>query len=408
MKERYVLLLLVCLLCISNSSGLSTDLKTSYQQGETMVVEIQGNLVEGLKASQVAFLRGHVKVPFKYELVKIEEDYFLWALAPLNANGTYTLSLENVATTVNGQKTSIMHYQNFSINDTTIPYAVEPGALVTTHDFEIVATSYTDTDLTIPLNFPVVGETVLAPGKNTLKFSIASLNKAQRIDLHIGNYTLPVYVLKNETETPVKRYIRLEPSSFTRTHYKSESKITYSITLTNTGNQTYKNLVVEYNTALVSVNPTTIKELKPDASVSFNITILSTKSDIDDSISITSKESNVSLYLPLEVTFISNLSTGSNVTNGSDAYYCIELHGSICSSESSCEGVTKTSKDGACCIGACVTAQKEPSNAWIGYLIAGLVILAGVYLYYRYVQAKDHGNVFAKKVDEAEKKVNLP
>ncbi len=409
MKKRslYIMGVFLLFFCFSSVLALSTTMKETYQPGETLISKISGNLPEGVKPTQITILRGHVKVPFDYELQNIDGEYYIWALVPLNTSGIYTLLIQDVVTTVNGQRTTQQYYQNFSINGTTVPYAVKPGTIITSSDFELLVTSYIDENIAIPLDFPTVGEAILRPGTNTLKFSIADVVGTHVIPLQVGTYKVVAYITGNATVIQ-KRYIRTEPSYIEETLWKGGKEVTYSVTLYNTGTETYRNIAVEYDKDVLRVKPDTFKELKANKSISFNVSIIGTQKDISEIVIVRLSE-NTSMEIPLDIRFRSNESVSSNVTTNttSNEYYCVELGGAVCLGETSCDGSIRQTRDGECCIGACI-AFKEKSNAWIGYLIAGLLILAGTYVYYRYHRAKEQGDVFKKKVMEAEKKTNLP
>jgi len=87
-------------------SAISTDMKESYSLGETMIIEIFGDILEPIFPENVEFRRGHVKVPFDYDIKKLGDRYFLWAVTPESENN-YTLVLKDVTTTFNTKPMNI-------------------------------------------------------------------------------------------------------------------------------------------------------------------------------------------------------------------------------------------------------------------------------------------------------------
>ncbi len=113
---------------------------------------------------------------------------------------------------------------------------------------------------------------------------------------------------------------------------------------------------------------------------------------------------------------IENITEEINVTeNESSAinqerakYHCYEFPGKICEANQICSGQTITSSDGACCVnGNCISKNGGGgSYAWIGYLIAAIVIIAGIFIYLRYRKIKEEKNPLAKRVQNIENKRN--
>ena len=65
---------------------------------------------------------------------------------------------------------------------------------------------------------------------------------------------------------------------------------------------------------------------------------------------------------------------------------CSEIPGTICSAGSGeiCEGTEISTSDGLCCTGICVNKGSPTGRRWIGYLIAGIVILIILLIFVKY------------------------
>src|SRR3990167_5184150 len=128
--------MLVFFALISAASALYTDIRESYNQGETMVIEISGVVLQPIQPSQVEFLRGHVPVVFEYDIKRLGNRYFIYAITPFLMNN-YTLVIKDVETMLNGQTAQQDLRQNFSTTNQTAPYAVRPGFILTGNDFSL-------------------------------------------------------------------------------------------------------------------------------------------------------------------------------------------------------------------------------------------------------------------------------
>ena len=203
MKKEIVLgFILTCLFAFLASGvfAISTDLKSSYQPGETMIVKVYGNILEPIKLQDVAFKRGHVGISLDYDVLRIGGGYYIWANAPISENN-YTLEIDNLATTVEGQAKKITFEQNFSVSGNKTDYYIKPGAIYTTKDFDIFAFLNEDVSKTIKINFISENDFVLKPGENKLSFSIESMNGTGVYNLTIGKYNVPAEIVANITKT---------------------------------------------------------------------------------------------------------------------------------------------------------------------------------------------------------------
>lgn len=87
-------------------------------------------------------------------------------------------------------------------------------------------------------------------------------------------------------------------------------------------------------------------------------------------------------------------------------YHCYEFPGKICAAGEVCSGESIVSLDGACCVdGDCGTSEDGGSSyAWIGYLIAAVVVIGGIVIWVMYKKVKAEKNPLEKRVSSSEKK----
>lgn len=326
MKREICLVFAVIFVFVSASitSAISTEIKDSYPPKETIITEISGSVLEPIDSANVKLIRGHVLVPFDYEIKRLGERYYLWILAP-EQRTNYTLSIKGIATYVSGNVQRIDYEKNFSVSGNLTDYYVKPGFILTEKDFEVRAQLNEDREKEIELEFiKEKSKYMLKPGENIIKFSISNLNKTGLFNLSIGRYRLPVYIKSNKTETPVL----------------------------NISNETAGSNL----TSLIDVEPVTKQEEEA-------------------------------------------------INKERAKYHCYEFPGKICAASERCSGDTIVSLDGACCVkGECGSESTGGrSYAWVGYVIAALVIVAGVVIYIKYKKIKAEKNPLEKKILSSEK-----
>lgn len=201
-RNACLLFLIVSVLLIQSVSAISSDMKDSYLPGETIMVKISGNILEPIGAANVEFRRNHVLVPFDYDLKKLGDGYYLWALAP-ETQINYSLSIKDISTYVSGKVQKVDYLKNFSVGGNLSDYSVKPGFVLTDSDFEIKVQFNEDLDKTIGVKLVEERDITLKPGENIIKFSISEINKTGLYNLTIGKYNLPAYLKLNETTSKI-------------------------------------------------------------------------------------------------------------------------------------------------------------------------------------------------------------
>jgi hypothetical protein len=125
--KKIVVGLLICMFLIGNALAISSDIKNeSYAQGETMLIKLEGNILSALSADNVKFYRGHVEIPLEYDLKKLGDNYYIWAIAPVSENN-YSLLVEDITTTISGVTAKVNYQTNFSISGDVVDYYIKPG-----------------------------------------------------------------------------------------------------------------------------------------------------------------------------------------------------------------------------------------------------------------------------------------
>jgi len=407
------IIFLVFILLINNIyavTAISSDLKASYDRGETMIGEISGEILENIKPEQVEFKRNHIAVPVKYDIKKIADKYYIWAIAPINQNN-YSLVINRVSTMVNGKVEQIDFVHNFSVSGNLTDYSVEPGFILTKDDFNIAVQLNDDLEKSIDIDFPEQRSFMLKPGKNIIKFSISGIKESEFRRINVGKYSMPAYLIysyKNETvnNQTIGMKFRTEPNAIVSTIFVEE-KIIYPFNIINFGDEKIENIILTYNKELFSLSEENIS-LESQEVKEINLSIVAQinadlkKTGINEKIRVVSG-SNI-LELPIVIRFTENKNESNTpYLNGGKSYYCSELKGIVCLAGEKCDGNIEGSIDGNCCVGKCSIEKKGLS--WISYLISFFIILIIIYLFVKYKKAKPDKS-FAKGLSMAEGKMN--
>lgn len=387
MKKIGSLLLLVFL--ISSVSAISTDMEETYQRGETLIVEILGNILQPIEKEDIELLREHVQVPIDYDVKRIGDNYYFYGIAPL-AENNYTLKINNILTTIEGVEQEIDFEQNFSTSEELVSYSIKPGFAIFEKEFEFTITLNEDLDKTISLDFPETREIILTPGENKLEINSVENQIGFKL-INIGDYSIPIFILETLKEPEIPNAnLSIFPKRIESTLLYGEEKV-YPIRITNYGDLEVRDLVISYNTETFTIESTTISKIQPNEIMEFNITLKIQNEPISEVIIFKAEgfyervEVNISYTENEEEVATPYLE--ENYTD-SQGYYCSELGGKSCSAEEECSEETVQTLDiNNCCVGEC-SVPEESSFAWIGFLIGLIILIVLIILGVRYKKSK--------------------
>jgi len=318
MKRNIASFFVLVILSLSMVSAISLDIKETYSPKENIISEISGSVLEPIIPTNVELRRGHILVPWDYEIKKLGEQYYLWAIAP-EQEMNYTLIIKDITTHVSGEIKKINYEKNFSVSGNLTDYYIRPGFVLTEKDFEIKVQLNEDFDKTIDLIFLETTDYTLKPGENTIEFSISEINETKTFNITIGKYDLPAHIRIDET-SPIR----------TRTNISNASEI---IDLTNL-------------TIVEDLSEEELSELEQERL----------------------------------------------------KYNCYEVPGNVCEADETCSGNSIITLDGQCCVnGVCESSDEDGGLAWVGYLIAAIVIIVGVFVWLRYKRVKVIKNPIEKR-----------
>jgi len=392
---------------IASVSAISADIKDSYERQETMLVKISGDIREPITFDDIELKRGHIDVPFEYDIKRIGSAYYLWGLASSDANN-YTLWIKDVATSVSGVTKKVDFSYNFTVSDVLTDYYIEPAVILSNEDFEIIAYNNLDVTKEITVDFPESREINLQPGENSIAFSISVISGLQEINFSVGKYSVKAEIIGSGEEENVtneeeinfsETKIIFSPQKIMREVFSGEEE-SYPIKIINDGKD-IESISFEYNKNVFSISPELPKGLKSGEEFTFNLSMKTSK-DLSEELVLTADDSIFTL--PVEAT-ISELTVPEKNNTGNNLFYCDELAGRICEREEVCSGETMVGLDGLCCQGSCETMSSGSSISWIGYLVSAIALLVIIFIYYKYKKVKPEKNQLKKRISEAEKRL---
>jgi hypothetical protein len=407
---KKVMMIVMCALIIAPFvSAISTNLKKEYSSGETIIAEISGNILEPLNAENVQLKRINVGVPMEYDLKRIGDKYYIWMIAPASPDN-YTLIIKNIATTILGRAEKIDFMQNFTVLKNLSDYSISPGFIFTQKDFSVKVQLNEDNNKIISVDFPDKRDVVLKPGENKIDFSINSFGNAGFLKLNLGKYSLPAYIInKNYKRSFIQKGFAFSPEIIDSEIILTENGRIYSVGLRNLEENGTEIIRLNYDRNKFELSPDKNITLEANKTVYINLTIKKFGvGELYDEVYAVSSNFSALLVVKARVaenkTLPINVNDSKNKTDVKKGYRCSEIkNGRFCSSDQTCSGQNVESIDGTCCVGVCNVAVSG-GNSWIGYLIAGIIIIVVLIVYVKYKKTHAEKNPLQKKISENAKK----
>ncbi|MBI3334657.1 hypothetical protein HYZ97_04165 [Candidatus Pacearchaeota archaeon] len=372
------MLLIPLFLLLTGTHALSTNLKQVYDSQETISIKISGQVLEPLASGQIEFRRGHVLIPFEYGLELFNDEYYLWAVAPINASN-YTLVIKNIATSVNGMQKTITYSQNFSITGNLTAFTVKPGVIRAQEKFTLEIISHRDEPFSLLITYPEEQTVTIKPGKNLITISAGDTSGISSISL--GPYTFPVY--SSGLSVSANRLVFF-PEYLEDIYLPDRASPSYSIILRNTHNRSIEDIELVYTRDIFVISPDKPFTLESDEQQTLNISLRrGFNGSINEVIYARSADSSYSSSLLVRLELENGIPF--NRTSNQTLFYCEELGGSICGANTICSSNPVSSLQGACCLDVCTElGDSDEGINWTGYLVAAIALVLVIIIYLRY------------------------
>ncbi len=412
MKKNLLFILILIILPIV--SAIEFDIKTEFDQQETLMARVSGNFLEPITKENIFFYKGHVQSPTNYDVIKIEDEFYIYAQLSGKSPSNYSIVLENIKYTKLGQVSEEDITQEFIIINKTTDFSIKPGFIITNKDFFIEVTNWQDSEIEISINLNGEGSTnegffaslFESSGNSEDKVSVKS-GQTEKINFELKNitqaglktitlstdnteYEIPIYVYTNQTLQKQKNY-RFQPKTSLRINMATKNNKNKTIYLYNTGEETLENISISASNSLeqyVSLSLEEIDELESNESVKIELTITSGENEETIAGQIKAKTGDgLYAYLPIILNFVKDYVPKSeddeeieDPANASKT--CAEMDGIICTGNQECDEEEKYTRDGKCCLGICKEKSKPSSTGkFIGWLIVIVIIITLIWFF---------------------------
>jgi hypothetical protein len=400
MKKGLIIALVLLLFAMPLVSAITTTIKSEYKPLETMILKIDGNFIDGIKQDNVYFYSDRIFIPMVYDINKIGDSYYLYALLP-NEQKNYTLTLKDVHYLEEGrEKTENLDF-NFSTKGNVSLFTITPGFVITNKDFSIKITS-NKKSIAVKSNFQNLINSInvnTGSEKNVL-FSIGNIKNFTITTLSLESegtkYDIPVEVFvynnNNATADLESSVLILYPSNGTFYTGKNEV-ITKKIYLINNGTKDITDLevIIPINLKnILEVSPNKIDIIPAGNYTIIDMTINSNNQNLSGIITIKNNYYSTEFLTLIKTTGNQTLINQSQEELGS--CFSVELNGEICDLDEVCSGslikTTEFPTTNNCCIaGECNPPLEEGGSSKIFITIIVILLLLIVF-YFIYKKSK--------------------
>jgi len=410
MMKKISVFFLLFLFVIPLVLGITTNIKKEYSPLETMILKIDGNFIDGIKKENVFFYSDRVFIPLKYDVNKIGDSYYLYAILP-NKIGNYSLVLKNIHYFEEGKEKIENLEFNFSISGNVSLFSVEPGFIITDKDFSIKVIS-NNKEINVKSSFgnSFQNTSINAGSSKNILFSIKNINSTSITKVILESekikYEIPIavfiYSKNNETINEGESNILIFYPSNDTIYLEKNTEITKKLYLFNNGTQDIKDLKIiipDNLTDIIQITPNKI-EIIEAKNYSELVMIINSKTN-DASGIINVRNNYYSIQFPLSI----KISTNYTLINQSkeELRYCYELSGKVCDSGERCTTQpVKTIESpnlAICCLGGCEKLKSEESKSKT-FVIILIIILLLVIFYFIYKKLKIKGKSPEKVIKE--------
>jgi hypothetical protein len=396
MKKSVIIIFILLLLPLISS--VEFEMKTNFSQGETMMAKVSGNFVEPILKENILFYRGHVRIPINPSVMRIENEFYIYAKLLGKTPDNYSIVIQNVQYHEGAQIIKEDITKNFSIVDTLADFSINPGFMFTKDDFYIEVQNLQSKEITIQINTNKtegVGSFVHQDAISLKSGEIKKINfKLQNIEQQIFEtielssenlkYEIPVYLFVIKTNWQEIPSLKLEPSKLiiSMSTNSNTSRILY---LYNTGNETLENISLSLSDSLkpyISLSVEEIEELEGNSNIQIELLLFSNESKIIEG-KITANSANLFSMSDISLNFIQDYIPldEEDQTTVYTSQTCSEINGKICSENEKCDEEQIYAKDNVCCLGTCEKVKTSSIGVIIGWGIFLVLILFGIWFY---------------------------
>ena len=406
MKRLFVILLFLFLFPVL--SAVKIDMKTDFNQGETLMVRISGNFFEAISEEDISFFRGHVKTSIVPFVTKIDNDFYIYAQLFGKEPNNYSIVIEDARYFKFSKIIEKDIVKNFSINENFADFSVDKGFIITNEDFSLNIKNLIDDKITINIEVSDSPTDEIYPKENLVILNVGETKKINFevennvisslniIKLSTGNleYQIPVYLFSTEKkifstldkENKGKKGLTFEQSVI-KLEMATDSEAEGVIYLKNTGDALLENISLILSDSLipyVSLSLYEIDELDENSSKKIYVYFSSDEEGMEIEGQITAISEELFAYSSVFLNFLPDYIPLEGEENKTKVFQsCSDFGGIICTENQECSGESNYATDGICCLGTCNEIQKSSTGKIIGWVIIFLIIIFSIIFYFK-------------------------
>ncbi len=397
MKKLVVILIILLIPLISS---IDFEMKSEFDQGETLLAKVSGNFLDQITTDNIFFYKDHVRTPFVYDVGKIDEDFYIYAMLTGKEQGNYSVKIKDVRYMSGIEIMDEDIVKNFTITENISDFSLNPGFVITQDDFFLEVQNLQEQKITIQIEKPEIFTSVdsleLKSGETKkIGFELNTEDRVfEEIKLSSENTDYSAMILINfpdVTEEEEKFEFKFEPD-IVEVSMATDSDAKRIIYLVNTGNVDADNISISVSPLLepyVEISPETI-DLDENSNEKIEINIISDLEPVIIEGTVTATAGNFSESVILILNFIEDYIPAEPEEDGDEEIVttCVQLEGVICGDGEECTGETTPTKDGICCIASCEEIKKSSTGKIIGWAIVAIVILLLFWFFKKYKKVK--------------------
>jgi len=414
MKKSLITLFILALL-IPSVLAIEVTSKDEFKMGETFSAKFSGNFIDPVLRENVAFYRvsggKHTLIPADYDIVKIEEEYYLWAVLP-EKEDNYTIEIKDVRYKVGTSESTEDIITEFKVTEEKAAIQINPAVAYTYDNFEILVQNMLDKKISVDIETLTVSgdtsslwffETASEEGSETvislksgesenINFEVNAIDLPSLKDITISSgdtsYTIPVYIFRNVTSNiSLPRVPKIEYDfSLVELDFKmaTSTNKTKILFLKNNGEDPIENISISFSGILkkyMEISVENISELKEGESRKIELYFNSgnEEKEIEGQLSANVNGGNYE-YMPIFFEIIDGYVPAEGVdTNDSEVTYACNK----CGSGKICEASVDSN---GCCLGLCADKEtngdKEESTTGkiVGWVI--IIVIIGFLIWF--------------------------
>jgi len=218
---KKLIIILTILFFLPTILAANITMKSEFDSQETLIAKLSGEFLQPVLDENVFFYRGHVRVPMDYDIAKIQDDFYIYAILPqIQTKKNYSLRIENVRYIQDGKSTDDEIKKDFSILNQTAEFNVKPGFVVASDDFSIEVKNLKDYEIEIKSETEKSGifSSLFGSGKQTTTLESGKTEKINfelkdfdsglqtiKLSTDNSNYEIPVYIYVSEQKDKEKQ-----------------------------------------------------------------------------------------------------------------------------------------------------------------------------------------------------------